>query len=242
MSLCRRNAILFAVLTVSLASSFGVILAPAVQAAPLTNATDHYGIVISNSCITMHKNNIETDCPNYEELMVLFPDTSNREISGDFVYDEDTDFLHRNDSQLDRHFEYYRYYSYDDSPSIVWIDPPGNIRDKISLITIQPTLPEYKIPGSSNVMVFNTIYTGQDRWIDTKCKSATLTAENWIALLGDTMRVFKNGCDYSYSHFNDVKTTVFEKTPIDITTSYKYQLEKWIAETKIKCKGLCFEY
>jgi len=39
------------------------------------SGNEHVGIVLSQSCLTMVKNNMTTNCPTYEQLEALFPDT-----------------------------------------------------------------------------------------------------------------------------------------------------------------------
>ena len=198
----------------------------------------HYGITLGKTCMTMLQNNLDSDCPTYEQLLLLFQDTSNPNISGGFVQD-DNGFLHRENTSLKNHFEFYRYHSTD---FIVWIDPPGDIQDRIQLITIEPSLPEFKIQSVSHKYQNNTIQTGFDRWVNDSCDKATISAENWLFLAGDTVRLMQHGCNHDYSYFDNVKTIEFKKTIFDITTSYKWQLDNWISESLEKCKGLCFEY
>ena len=199
----------------------------------------------------MLQNSIDTDCPTYEEILALYPDRSNRIISGDFEYVDG--YLQRTEGMAkSNHFEYYRYHNnnhfdrqlnQNNTGVITWIDPPGDIRTRIKLITIEPSLPEYTIRGVSfNSTNHNSIFTGHDRWIDDYCRNITISATDWIFLLGDTLHLVNNDCDEKYSSYNHIKELKRQKTEMDITTSYKYQLEQWIEQTKQKCKEICFEY
>jgi hypothetical protein len=196
---------------------------------------EHYGITLGKTCVTMLQNNLDTNCPTYEELNALFPDTSYQAVSGQLEY---IDGMYQRDTETKRgHWGFYRFHE----TSTIWIDPPGDIRDKINLIIIEPRLPEYKISGVSHIMSNNTITLGHDRYID-NCKTATLSATNWVFLVGDTMRYLQNNCDPKFTTFDHIKTKIFEKTEMDISTSYKWQLDNWIAQVKQDCKTLCKEY
>lgn len=193
-----------------------------------------YGINLSNTCLTMLKNNVSTDCPNYEQILTLFPDTSNQKISGHFIYKEG--ILQRQEPQYEHHFKNYDY----DNIDTLWIDPPGDVLEKVNLITITSNDFTYKIP---NQIINNfTLLIGQGRYISPNCDKATITAKNWLFLLGDTMKTMKENCSKGSSNFDEIKILSWEKTKHDITTSYKWKLEQWIKESLIKCKGLCFEY
>ena len=194
-----------------------------------------YGIVLDNTCLVFLKNNLTTNCPTYDLINLLFPDTSNRKISGDFVIKQG--IYHRQEPQYEHHFNNYRY---DENKDRIWIDPPGDVIDKLKLITITPHDFIYKIGGQT--ITNNTLLTGVSRYIDPHCSSAIITANNFLFLLGDTMQTLKKKCAPNSSLFNDTKIETWEKTKHDITTSYKYKLDTWIKESKIKCLGKCFEY
>jgi len=200
----------------------------------LTPIKADQGIVLSNSCLTMLKNNITTNCPTYEQILTVFPDTSNRRMSGDFNNIEG--ILQRAEPQYENHYDQYRY----DALNLMWIDPPGDVLDKISLITIAPDDFTYKIKGQ--VMTNNTLLVGDSRYINSKCHDATISAKLWLFLLGDTIQLMNHNCDRNHTNFEEVKKRIYGKTEHDITTSYKYKLDKWIAESKIRCKQKCFEY
>lgn len=192
------------------------------------------GISLSKSCLTMLKNNMTTNCPTYEELNTLFPDTSNQEISGKFVV---KDGIWQRDST--RYNSHYNWYAYSDK--ITWIDPPGDLVGRIPTITIETKLPEYLLRGS-NEMSNNTIILGHSRYVDDRCYRATITADEWVFLTGDTINLLLHDCDPKYTTFDHIKKTYLEATIHDITTTYKYKLDTWIAETKKNCLGLCREY
>jgi len=180
------------------------------------------------------KNNLTTNCPTYDLINLIFPDTSNRKISGDFIIKDG--IYQRQEPQYEHHYNNYRY----DERDLLWIDPPGDVLDKLKLITITPHDFIYKIPNQT--IKNSSILIGQGRYIAPNCSDAIITANNYLFLLGDTMQTLKKNCAPGSSNFDEVKIKRWERTIHDITTSYKYQFDKWIKETKIKCLGKCFEY
>lgn len=187
---------------------------------------ENVGIMLSNTCKTMIKNNITTNCPTNEELLLLFPDQSNHEVSGQF--ENVHGIYQRNNKQLDNHF---RYYDFDNKPRL-WIDPPSDILEKIKVIII--TSNDFVYPISKGKITNSTIELGQSRYID-KCHTATITANNWYFLTGDTIQTLLLNCAEGSSNFNEVKIIKFAQTHHDITTSAKYKLEKRIQEIKENC-------
>ncbi len=192
------------------------------------------GIVLSDTCLSLLKINASTNCPTYEEILILYPDTSNHKWSGGFDYIDG--ILQREITTFNNHFEFYRY----DSVSITWIDPPSDILEKIPLITISASTFEYKIPFQN--ITNSSVSIGHDRYVSSKCDEALISAENWLFLLGDTIQLMAHDCDEEFTNFNEVKLRTWERTQHDIKTSMKWQLDKWIQETKINCKLLCFTY
>ena len=192
---------------------------------------DQWGISLSNTCITMLTNNLTTNCPTYDEIMILFPDTTNQEKVGKF---ENIDGIYqRGKSQLQNPIEFYRY----SASNILWIDPPVNVRDKIKMIYIEPSLPEYKIGAESKKMDDYNISFGKDRYINPNCSESKITAKNWVYLTGDTINVLKHKCDLSVSAFSGIVTMNFVKSYQDISTSFKYIHDKWVKESLIACKN-----
>lgn len=176
-----------------------------------------------------------TDCPSYEQLLTVFPDNTIPEVSGGFsvingVWQRERPPMDNPD----------RYYWYKTEP-ILWLDPPGKILSKIHLITIETSLPEYKTKDSIKMDDYDISF-GKDRYIDLSCTNARITAKNWLFLTGDSMQLLKHNCDPKFTNFNSTKIITFEKSYQDITTSYKYKLDNWIKESKIKCRERCNEY
>src|SRR3990167_6063061 len=141
---------------------------------------DDIGIALDRTCIALIKAEMKTDCPTYEELLLIYPDTSNKRVSGDFVFKDN--ILQRENQNYQNHFNTYVF----ETTPITWIDPPGDIRDKIRMIIISPSLPIYKTSGSMH-KTDNTLVFGKDRYVDSRCYNAIISAEKWLMLLGDTI-------------------------------------------------------
>lgn len=205
------------------------------------NIFDDTGIMLGQSCLTMIKNNVTSDCPTYETLNAVFPDTSDNRISGEFIF---VDGLFQRGKTLNDHSEFYRY---ETDKKRNWIDPPADIRGKLRMIIIEPSLPEYKIKG--NQLFYNgtnggsaEMVVGHSRYTNPNCSQSTVTAENWLFVLGDTMRYMGKNCDEEFTYLETIKTRILERTEFDIRDSYKWKLSQWVQESKERCKGLCFEY
>jgi len=220
------------------------------------------GISISKQCITMIKNNIETNCPTYKELRQL--DTSNRDISGSFIVTDG--FYHRNNTL---YIDSWRWYDHDKQLRLI-VDPPLGMNDKIKTITIESNFDTFLRSDSKiikqNYQVVNetrkddafgrngtyskliksvitekpilsanvTVY--HDRYIDLKCKNAIINADKWFVLLPDTIDYMRNNCEKSHTKFDNKEIITRNYTAQDISTSQKYKDEqrlKWIKENCI---------
>lgn len=192
---------------------------------------EQYGIRLGNTCITMLENNIP-GCPTYEELNVVFPDNTNYALGG---FEPKNGIIQRG-TPLFKTVENFYQYSTD---TITWLDPPEQVRKKIKTITIEPSLPPYKISMESTQMNDYNIKFGKDRYINSNCSEIKITAKNWLFMTGDAMNLLKHNCDLSYSTFDATITYNFTKSYQDISTSAKYKHDKWVQESLIKCKVKC---
>ena len=197
--------------------------------------TDSFGIQLSQSCMTMIKNNITSACPTYEEILAIFPDTSNQLASGSFGY-SDNGVYERQPSMMKKHYEFYRY----DDTKRMWVDPPSDVLFRMRIITIEPSLTQYKT--TQTTIDKQVLEIGHGRWNDLQCKGITMGAPDWIFLLGDTIQYFDHDCEPGYTNFDSTKDLYFKGQDYDLTTSYKYKLDRFIKDAKERCKGLCFEY
>lgn len=190
---------------------------------------EQYGISLGKTCKTMLKNGI-SGCPSYDELDVVFPDNTDKRVGQLKTIDGIT----QRSTSLFLHPEnFYRHFTGD----IIWLDPPEDVRKRIKVITIEPSLPPYKTGIESKQMNDYNITFGKDRWINANCSEIKVTAKNWLYMTGDAMNLLKHNCDLSVSKFNATVMLKFEKSYQDISTSMKWKHDKWVAENLIKCKS-----
>lgn len=197
---------------------------------PQADARTNYdvGVVLSKTCITMIKNNLTTTCPTYEEIMTLFPDNTNQNISGKFVYKDG--YLQRANTLYLNHYKFYTY-----QPVTLWIDPPGDITGRIATITIEPSLPEYLIE-ESKTLKGNIQIVAHSRYVDPLCYRSTITATDWVYLTGDTIQLMLHNCDPAFTNFNHIKTRWLGESYQDIATSNKYKIDQMVKLAKEKYK------
>lgn len=198
---------------------------------PQVFANEFYGISLDNTCKTYLKNNLTTTCPTYEDIITLFPDTSNRKISGEFGYFHG--IFQRLPTKIHNSFEYYRTVA----GPVLFIDPPDDQRSRLKMIEIKANLKEYKLPGAGGSFS-NSDYSlimGHGRYIDKHCTQASIDAREWIYLVGDSIPFLKSNCDPAATNYNSTTKTYLDKVTHDITTSYKWKLEQWQKESLLKC-------
>jgi len=192
----------------------------------------HIGIQLSTTCITMIKNNLKTNCPTYEEILLLFPDNSNRKISGDFVVKDG--FLQRDFTPYLNQLDLYRY----ETKLLMFIDPPSDILEHIKLIVIESSITEYKIVGQT--ITNNTLLIGTGRSENSDCSEVKITASDWQLLLGDTVYYVKHNCNKAFTNYDPITKKTWTRTIHDITTSYKYQFDLWLKNAIEECgKNYC---
>lgn len=178
----------------------------------------------------MIKNNISSNCPTYEELNLVFPDTSNKYFSGGFIYKDG--YYQRDKPRVNNHWGIYEY---DENTNRVWIDPPGDVIEKMPRVYIAASDFTYKIDKQK---ITNSSYiVGQSRYVSSTCTEIIISADNWLYLLGDSIYYMLNDCDPEYTNFDEIKLREWEATVHDITTSAKYKLEQWIKESKEAAKS-----
>ena len=206
-----------------------IVLTVAIGAELPSIFADNYGIMLDNTCKTMIKNNISSNCPTYEDIITLFPDTSNRKISGEFGYYNG--FYQRLPTKFIDSFEYYHF----GDNNILFIDPPAQTAERIKLIEIKANLKEYKLPNNKSYDTKNhTLTLGVGRYISA-CQHAYIDSSNWTYLLGDTIFHMQHGCSEDSTTYVSKTTTQLNKTKHDISTSYKYKLAQWQKEMINKC-------
>ena len=206
----------------------------------LSHLTTKIGVSLSKSCQTMIKNGFESNCPTYKQLVQL--DSSDTGISGKFTTEDG--FFHRGPEAVK---DSYRYY-WDDKQIRIFVDPPGNMANRIKMIYIEPNFKTYTVAGDmtihnefeivdaakiitsgnntksisysfKNQTEYFGIVTYHDRYIDSRCKEGIINADVWPELIGDTIHLMRNGCDRSYTGFEERQVVNPIQSEIDVTTS-----------------------
>ena len=203
-----------------------VLLLIPLQAEARKNIED-IGIALDRTCLALIKEQMKTDCPTYEELLLIYPDTSNKRISGDFVFKNG--ILQRSFPQYQNHMNAYTY-----EKAMTWIDPPADTRDRIKLITIASSLPLYMVDESGQKKN-NTIILGKDRWVDPRCHTAIISAEKWLLLLNDTIQYLKSGC--TKTNFDSMVKIYQDPIKHDYKSSTWYKYKQWLESAKLQSKN-----
>lgn len=219
----------------------------------LSHLDKKIGVILSKTCITMITNNINSTCPTYKDLVQL--DSSRTEITGKFTTEDG--FFHRGDPSVKNPWRYFD----NDETIRVFVDPPAGMIERVKLIEIHPNFDTYflqndmtvhdkfeyvdvKINGTAwskarTVQSLNqtsefarVVY--HDRYID-DCKHATINADIWKDLVADTIHLMRNGCDPSFSSYNEREVIAPDYTEIDITTSPNWQYLKWLEDVSNHC-------
>ena len=193
-------------------------------------------------------------------------DSSNTDISGDFITDNDG-FFHRRIPQVNNDCR-----AYDtDNQLRIFVDPSSHCQTRIKIIEILPNFETYTLNGlryqneefeyvdfivnstfgnvtqSKIIQIQNSTNTpGQilfhDRFIDESCKKAMINSEMWKILIPDTLRHMRQNClpgttNYDIKEFIPANNTDYNRNN---SPAWK-ELERF-EDSKIKCKLLCFEY
>lgn len=181
-----------------------------------------YSITIPDSC---------QSCPTYEELDLIYPDNTHPGVSGEII-----DNVREPPSMVNQ----WKYYEQQEYEYVIFYDPPPEIVFRSHHITIQPSIPTYKLnQGVSNSlnMTENKVIFASDRWVGNSCGSASISAKVWVSLLGDTMNYMKNNCDDSQTIFNHNVTYTYSNASLtkqENSKLYSWQLDlqnyiqKWI--------------
>ena len=191
---------------------------------------EQYGIAYSRTCHQMLVNQINTDCPKPEELLALFPDTTDQRAVGKLVLIDG--IIQRAKPSI---IKVERFYDRSEG-SVMWFDPPNDVRMRIKMIFIEPSLPAYKTGDESIKMDDYNVSFAKDRYITPNCGEAKISAKNWMFLLGDTMNLLKHDCDPAFTSFNGTVTLQFAKSYQDLATSNKYKLDEMVKLAKEKYK------
>lgn len=208
-----------------------------VDAVSVTPLTQSIGIAWSKTCMIMLQNNYTTNCPTIKLVYDLGLDNSNKIITGNFSVIDG--LFQREHPKLINHWRFYDY----DTSFYIFVDPPGDMRKYLKMIYLENDLPEYFAVGDM-IKVNDTRVVHHTRYVNPNCSSSTITSEDWLTLLPDTILFMRHACDEDYTLITNHSIFVDEHTKQDITTSAKYQLEKyqsWIKKNCLKTYGICKE-
>jgi len=184
------------------------------------------GIILSNTCLILLKNNLSTTCPTYEVLAQL--DSSNRAISGDFSYKDG--FYSRDKPMLEKSYNWYAFDGVDTWR--IFVDPPQEYLSRVKLITIENNFDVF-IDRADRKIVNRTIIQYHDRYIDNYWDS-TINSDKWEMLIPDTIFYIRNGCT-GHTDFDNKEYIYLNHTKMDYTTSQKYKHDQWIKNVIENC-------
>jgi len=191
------------------------------------------GIILSNTCIQMIKNNIETTCPTYEELYFL--DSSNEDVSGKFV--TDNGFFHRENTSMTNSW---KWYNFEERPRI-FVDPPSQTHRDIIIIEITPNLDTFIMPDFEMIQEkTRVVYHGM--YVDKKCKNVIIDSDIWLEHIAKLIHYLRRGCVEGLIPFDNKEYIIIETTAVYIGDSAKWQEQQWFNDSKILCKEICKEY
>ena len=175
-------------------------------------------IELSRTCLRLVKSNSMNDgCYRYSALESL--DTTNKKYSGPFFYDNG--FFHRGKPLLNNHEIVYR----DVNATVVCVDCPGKILNKIPNIIVEPRNFVYKL-GSDVKILNNTRYEYHDRYVQ-DCFTARVSSD--LDLIKDTIEYIKSGC--KVTNFDEKVTIVKPYSKLSYDGPH-YQYLKWLKEAK----------
>ena len=179
-------------------------------------------ISLDRTCLALIKSVSKTDCPTYEDILLIYPDTSNKRISGDFILKDG--MLQRTNPKFTTHLNAYTY-----EKPITWVDPPGDVIDKTKHITIVSKLPLYFV-SSSYKKTNNTLTFGTDRYVNSKCTEAIISADKWLLLLGDTIMYLQSTC--TKTNFDSIVKIYQKPMDHDPKSSAWYKYQQWLKNAK----------
>lgn len=216
------------------------------------------GIRLSQSCITMIKNDIPTTCPSYELLQQL--DSSIIDVSGKFGFKDG--FFQRLKPSIDNSWRWYDF----DNHLRIFVDPPAGMESRIKMIEITPNLNTYLIKNNqyqpqkyeyTDIEIINPLSKKtetitikvetqkqgrilfHDRFIDNYCDVSKITSDNWEKLLLDTINHMRLNCIEGSTSFDNMEFIPAKITEFDMTTSPSWQALQWFESAKKECKELC---
>ena len=177
------------------------------------------GITLDNTCKIFIKNNFTSNCPTFELLNSFYPGSPCVTVAYSCIsYYNQTGGFH------------------------YLIDPPSQVAERIKMVEIRYSIEEFHIQGEGGYDDINhTINYQVGRYLD-GCKTAYIGSGSWLKYTGDSIYLLSNECNLNYTYLGGFRSESINQTVHNIADSYKWQLDKWIKESREKCRLLCFEY
>jgi len=199
-----------------------------------TQSTTHYKILIvklSESCEKNLKSKISIGCPTIQELIPL--DTSNKNISGKFVKQNDTWI--REKPQVKNHYMFYG----DSNKLIVCVEClyPSGSPDLVKEIIIEAN--NFVWPQRDQIVSNGKIIIHHNPYVSENCNTATL-GYNYTnyKLLVETINYISEGC-IDVSFIKDGMITI-KDTPFNFNNPYSsLNHYNWLSQAKKINVGDC---
>jgi len=191
-------------------------------------------IILSNSCMTAIKHDVNQNCPTYRELYDMF-DTSIPVVSGEMVdvgYD-----IKRSKS---KYTEYWNYYKQVKNWKIITVDPDAKMLDQSINIVIQPTYFNYMegIGDNDVSKSFNNELGERYVWsnikVSKKCDKILVAPD--MELVGKAISYVMNDCKGDLQNKETIKVI---PTPFLKNDSPAWGYFTWLNKAIKSCVGLC---
>ena len=182
---------------------------------------DYVGLVLSQACIDMEKNNITSDCIKLDRLKNL--ESVNPLLEGVWV-GLDSTYPHKIYPTFKGVWNYY------DGPPVILVDPPSDFMKRARILTIQSNSFTWQSPNDINN---NTqLVRHLDRFIQSDCNEGIVSSD--YRLIRDTVLYMMSDC--TKSNYNDLKIIHRTEIPFDLNTMNIKTLtymHNWNNRTKI---------
>lgn len=158
------------------------------------NTIHKIGIQLSQSCITLEKHQIKSNCLTYDKLKEF--DNSNSLLGGQWVNDT---WFHRLNAHVKNAYQYY-----DSNKYLVMVDPDASFTTGAKMIIVQSG--SFVFTDPNQVVGKNHTATATNNRYVSNCAEAQVSSD--LNLVNDTISYLENGC--KTSSFNAIKIV---KTP-----------------------------
>lgn len=220
-----------------------------------TKYSNFIAVEYSNTCATLVKNNITSDCPSVSELMKW--DNSNQAVSGHFVLQKDGTYI-RDKPEVPNFYSYYGNNNYtticilcnadlanQDTTPVIFIEPHGFTYTQNAVNSANTIIQNgFNSTVEQNEQVKGTT-TYHDRYI-AGCLVANMAYIDFSSsngtresLMNDTIHDFESGC--TKTDFNSTGTIPIGTIDVDAArqNSMQYHYQDWLAASKTINTGNC---